>query len=182
MQEAAHVFAQREHRSVPGRRILQCESGYNENKEAGQQRSVLNPEAQRHTRDKGVIELPSRNDLGSPDDEIVQEHATDDGEDHAEIEAANPADCLAAHVGGERRVDVNLGSGKFLGYAWMALAAGPREIGPIDGGARIARREDAVRTMATRAVGNHLRSEAGRQSVITSQISCLTAALDAELL
>jgi CRP-like cAMP-binding protein len=50
----------------------------------------------------------------------IGQHPTDHGEDHAEIELANPPHRLAANVCGER-VHVNLRRSELLGHARMAL-------------------------------------------------------------
>ncbi len=120
--------------------------------------------------------------FGAPDDEVVQQHAADHHEDHAEIEGANPADRLAADVGRERRIHVYLCGGELFRDARMALTAGAGEVGVIDRGPRIARRKNVVHAVAAGAIGDDLRSSARRQSVIARQISRFAAPLDAELL
>src|SRR5256885_10333680 len=52
----------------------------------------------------------------------------------------------------------------------------------VNGGARIAGGEDTVRPMATGAVGDDLRSEFRRQSVIARQIGSLATSGDTEFL
>jgi hypothetical protein len=143
---------------------------------------VLQAKAERHAHYEIVLQFAQRDDLGSPDYEVVQQHAADYGEDHAHVEAANPANCLAAHVGRERRIHVDFGGGKFFCDAGMALSAGAREIRSVRGGSRIARRKNAVRAMATGTVGDHLRSSPRRQPVITGQIRGLAPALHSEFL
>ena len=126
--------------------------------------------------DEIVLDFAPRNHFGSPDDEVVQQHAADHREDHAQVEAANPAHRLAADIGRERRIHVDFGGREFFRDAGMALAASPREIGVVDRRPRIARRKDAVRAVATGAVRDHLRASARRQPVIAGQIRGLAAA------
>ena len=117
---------------------------------------MLQAEAQRHARNELMLGFPARHDLRSPDDEVMQQHAADDGEDHAEIKAANPADSFAADVGGKRGIHVDFGGGKFFRYAGMALAAGFRQILRVDRRLWIGRRQDIVHAMATGAIGHRL--------------------------
>src|SRR5579871_4441107 len=112
----------------------------------------------------------------------MQQHAADDGEDHTEIELANPAHGLAADISGERRVDMNLGFDEFLIHARMTLSAGPGEVRRIDGRPRIARRKNVVHAMAAGAIGDDLRPQTRCQSVIAGKISGGTPAFNAEFL
>ncbi len=98
------------------------------------------------------------------------------------IEAADPAHGLAAHVGRERRIHVDFRGGEFFGYARVALAASPSQIGVVDGRSRVARRENAVRAVAAGAIRNHLRASLRRQSVVAGQIGGLAASFHSELL
>ena len=129
-----------------------------------------------------VLHFAPGDHLRPPDDEVVQQHAADHGEDHAEIEAANPAHGLAADVGRERRIDVNLGGSEFFRDAGMALAAGARQIRVIDRRPRIAGGKNVVHAVATGAVGDDLRAPARRQPVIAGQIRGLAPSFDTELL
>src|SRR5215472_17573048 len=108
---------------------------------------MLPSEAQWHTRYKPEFELPAGNDLGAPDDEVVQQHAADHGEDQTEVCLANPADGFASDVGRERHINVHFPRGEFLGHTRMALSAGARQIRRMNGRTWIARRKNAVRSM-----------------------------------
>src|SRR5580698_6748522 len=143
---------------------------------------MLPAKAEGHARDETLPQFASGHNFGSPDDEVVQQHHADDGEDHAEVEAANPAHSLAANIGGEWRVHMNLGRREFLGDSGMALSAGAGKIRAIDGRSRIARRKDAVRAVATGAVGDDLGASAGGEAVIAGEISGLAPAFDTEFL
>ena len=103
-----------------------------------------------------MLRLAASHYLGTPDDEVVQQHAADYGEDHAEVEGADPAHSLAADVSRERRIDVHFGGSEFFGDAGVTLAAGSGEVGAVDRRSRVAGREDAVRAVAAGAVGNYL--------------------------
>ena len=87
-----------------------------------------------------------------------------------QIKAADPAHGDAADVGGERRIDVDFTEREFFGDAGMALAAGPNQVGAVDGGTRIARGQNVVHAVATGAVGDDLRTEFGSQPVIAGKI------------
>src|SRR5579864_3822725 len=118
---------------------------------------MLNAEAQRHAGDKCLLQFAARDHLRAPDDEVVQQHAADYGEDHPEIELANPANGLAADVGRERRIDVHFAGSKFLSHTRMALSARLRQVAWMNRRAWIGGGEDAVRAVATGAVGYDLR-------------------------
>src|SRR6516164_6599631 len=109
--------------------------------------------------------------LRAPDDEVVRQHATNHCKNQAEVELANPADGLAADIGRERRVDVHLRRRELFRDSWMALSTGARKVRGMDRGARITRWKNAMRPMATGAVGNDLRSQPRCQSVIAREIS-----------
>src|SRR5579859_7473301 len=143
---------------------------------------MLQPEAERHAGDEVVLQFAAGDNLGAPDDEVVEQHAADHREDHAQVEAADPAHSFAADVGGKRRINVDLRGRELFGHAGVALAARTGEIGAVNGGTGIARREDAVRAVAARAIGDDLRTSTGCQSVIAGQISSLAASLYAEFL
>src|SRR3954463_9511879 len=98
VQQAAHVLAESKHGGEPGVRELEREAGKNQQEETRQQRGVLDSEAQRHARDKCSLQLTKGDDLGAPENKVVQQHAANHGEDHAEIKLANPTNGFAADV------------------------------------------------------------------------------------
>ena len=182
MQQVTPVLAERQHRGKPGVREFQREAGQHQHNEAGEQRSVLQPEAHRHAHHETVLQFAPRNHFRPPDDEVMQQHAADDREDHAQIEAADPAHRLAAHVGRKRRIHVDLCGREFFRDAGMTLAASPDQIGVVDGRPWIARRENAVRPVATGAIRHDLRASLRGQSVVAGQVSGLAAARHSKFL
>ena len=73
-------------------------------------------------------------------------------------------------------------AGELLRDAFVALAAGGVEIGAIDGGVGIARRENVVHAVATGAVGGDDGTAFGGEAVIAVEIAGDAVAGDAELL
>src|SRR5262252_5503642 len=161
VQNAAHALAHYQHRGEPGSRKLESKAGDDQHEETREQSRVLPAESQRHPRNQTrPLELAAGYGLRSPDDDVVQEHSANDGEDHAQVEAADPADGFAADIRGERSIQVNFGRGEFAGCAGVALAASSSQVGAMDRGARVARRENAVRAVAAGTICDNLRPEA----------------------
>src|SRR5437870_13292066 len=110
-----------------------------------------------------MLALAAQNRLPPPDNEIVQQHAADHHGNHAEIELADPAYSDAADIGGERCVDVHLTNDEFLADTRVTLSTSLDQICFIDGRTRVARRQDVVDTVATRAIGRSEERRAGKE-------------------
>ena len=126
------------------------------------------------------IGISTEDGFATPDDQVVQDHAADYAENHQHIKAANPANGLAADVGGERSIDVNLAEQEFIGNAGMALSAGLGQIRLGDRGSGIAGGKNIVHTVATGAVGDDLGSTLGSEAVIARKVSGGAISFDAE--
>jgi len=94
--------------------------------------------------------------FSTPNDEIVQHHATVHDHIQAQIELPNPPDPHAPEVGGERRIDVNLSNHKLLTNPRVALTAGFDQIRAIDRRPGITRGENVVDAMTTGTVRHGL--------------------------
>src|ERR1700740_3457513 len=116
MGHTTNFLAQSQQGSKPGVGELESEPGDHEGEEAGEQKRVLPALVQAHANHKPVFVLASQDCFTPPDYEIVQQHRADHGEDHAEIEAADPTDGDAAAVGGEGRVYMHPSERAFLPY------------------------------------------------------------------
>ena len=163
---------------------MQREAGDDQDEEAGEQDQVLRALVRGHADDGVRLRAAAGDELGAPENRVVQQHSADDEQNERNVEPAHVADgagsavgCLAA-VG----VDVDLVEGELLGNALVALAAGSVEVGGVDGGARIAGRQDVVNAVATGAVGDDDRTALRSEAVVAVVISGDAVADDAELL
>ena len=92
----------------------------------------------RHAEQDARLPDAVQDQLLAEDDQVVQHHAADDRHDHPDIELADVSDDLAAEISFRGAVLVHLAGNELLIRAGMALSAGLRQVGVIDGGMRIA--------------------------------------------
>ena len=117
-----------------------------------------------------------------PDYEVVEQHGANHSKNHAEIELADPTHSNAACVGRQRRIHVHSAESEFLTYARMALPTCVHEVGAIDGGAWIGRRQDVVNSMATGTISDYLGPQSRSQTVIARQVRAGSMPFDSEFL
>src|SRR5581483_4527975 len=91
-------------------------------------------------------------ELLSPDQEIVQEHAADDADDHPHVKPPYPSHCNAADICRLRFVNMHFCQREFFRHTWMALPTGAYQVCAIDLGAGIGRGKNVVYPMTTRAI------------------------------
>ena len=104
-------------------------------------------------------------------------------DDQGNVDDAHPARDHRADVSGLHAVgEVHGSQREFLGYSLVAFAAGGVEVGVIDGGARIARRQDVVHSVATGAVCRNHRAAFGGEAVIAVHVGGDAIAGHAEFL
>ncbi len=113
----------------------------------------------------------------------MQEHRTDDQQNQDGVNDPHPAHGNGIEVPGVNAVfQMDLGEGELLRHSLVALATGGIKVGAIDGGTRIARRQDVMHAMATSAVGCNHRTAFRRKAVITVHIRGHAVSGYAELL
>ena len=108
-------------------------------------------------------------------------------QDEGNVDPAHPAhgdgiDVAKLELRTAAGLEMDRRARELLRDAFVALAAGGVEIGAIDGGARIARRQNVVHAVATGAVGGDDRTALGGQAVIAVEVAGDAVAGDAELL
>ncbi len=149
MNDAPQVFAHAEHFSKPGIRKLERKAGNDQDDEAAEKNEMLPALVGGHALHHGVLHVSTRGGLAAPDDEVVQEHGADDGEDENDVEDAHPARDDRADVFGMHAVGhVHGCQGELLGSTLVTLAAGGVEVAFVDGGVRITRGQNVVDAVA----------------------------------
>src|ERR1039457_6421080 len=113
---------------------------------------MLHPLSPRHAEQNARLSYAVQDELLAEDDQIIQHHATDDADDHPNIELADVANYLAAEVGFRQAVRMYLEADEFLVGPRMALPAGLRQVGVIDSGTRITGRQNVMYPVATGAI------------------------------
>ena len=83
---------------------------------------------------------------------LCKHHAANHADDHPDIELADVANHFAAEVGFRQAIRMHLEADEFLVGAGMTLPAGLRQVGMIDGGARIAGGQNVMHTVTTGAI------------------------------
>ena len=89
---------------------------------------------------------------------------------------------MRRHVRDKLGSKMDFSLGKVRAGAHMALSAGLLKIISANHRTRIGRRQDVVNTVATRTVGDDLRSQLGSEPVVTISVTADATAGDAEFL
>ena len=179
---AAQPLGHRRRRGNPRVRESEGKAGDDQNDETGQQNQVLPALVFGHPDHAWILHPVPGRGLAPPDDGVMQEHGADYRKNQHQIEPPYPANRNRSDILRLAAVHVNLVESELLSNSLMALSAGSVEIGAVDGGARIARRQDVMHAVATGAVGNHDRTALGGQPVITVKVSRNAVAFYSELL
>ncbi len=118
-----------------------------------------------------------------PDDGVVQEHRANHEQNQGNVNPPHPAHRNRADVSRARAIlKMHRRARELLRHAFVALAACGIQVRAIDRRARIARRQNVVHAVATRAVGRHHRPAFRSQAVIAVKIARDAVAWNAELL
>ena len=137
----------------------------------------------RHTDHERILHPAPINRLLPPDDEVVQEHGSNHKQNQRNVNQPYPLHRNRTNV---VRMDavflVHPRLRKFLRHALVALAASRIQIGVVDGGVRIARRQNVMHTVAARAVSRNHRSAFRGQPVIAVKVARHLVPRHAELL
>ena len=137
-----------------------------------------------HAHHHGGMRAAPRGQLAAPDDQVVQEHGADHEHDQRDIDQAAPSapTTESMSLACVPSAEVHARQRELLRHAFVALAAGGAQVGAVDGGVRIARGQNVVDAVATRAVGGHHRSALRGQPVIAVHVSRDAVAGQPELL
>ena len=106
----------------------------------------------RHAEQNAGLSYAVQDELLAEDDQVMQHHAADDADDHPDVELTDIADHLAAEVGFRQSVRMHLEADEFLVGPRMTLPAGLRQVGMIDGGARIAGGQNVMHPVTAGAI------------------------------
>jgi hypothetical protein len=140
MHPAAQGFARSHHPRQPGVRKLEGESGDGKEDEAGRQKEVLPALREAHAHHELRLgAMPGRR-LLQKQQEVVDEHGADRGENQDEVDSAHiPVDAAREVRAALLRSDFNvdLPERKLLTGARMTFPARVDQVGPVDGGVRI---------------------------------------------
>src|SRR5271165_1243096 len=112
--------------------------------------------------------------------DVVQHHPADDDDNHPDIERGDEGDDFATEVGLLHAIQVNFAGNELRVGSRMALPAGLREIGVVNGRARVTGWQDIVHSMTTGAIRNRSRTHLRRHAVVARQIRRDTVTGDAE--
>src|SRR3954470_23079329 len=135
-----------------------------------------------HTFNYAVMLFTAEQRLMTPYQQIVQSDAADDPGNHAQVKLAYKPHCHAAGVCRQWRIHVNLCGYKLVRHSGMTLSARFHQVGAIDRGLRIARRQNVMHSVTTGTVGYNLRPEFGRQPMVARQIGGGAARFNPEFL
>ena len=97
--DSSNLLIHRQQRCEPGVGEFQRKSGKHEHNKAGEQDHVLPPLIAIHAGNHANSRAAPFKCLAAPDDEIVQEHAADHNDDHADVKPTNPTNCNTTHIG-----------------------------------------------------------------------------------
>ena len=134
------------------------------------QREVLDSLRQVHAQHHPRMPDAVQDQFLAEHQDVVQHHPADYDDNHPDVELADKRNDFAAEVGLLYTIEVDFAGDELRVGSRMALPARLRQVGVVDRGTRVARREDVVHSVATGAIRDSRRADLGRHAVIACEV------------